>query len=133
MCLEFTHALQQRKWTVDTNLDHDHLHDVLPSSKPSTGAVSQVHRNSGEGEEDDSDGIPQSKGPAPFPGNISPRMLWDLKRALIVKTSHVGQHKFAGNVIVSGLVSFALTNDVLSASSASFSAWIPILNNLRRT
>ena len=106
---EFIHALQQRKWTVDTNLDHDHLHDVLPSSKPSTEAASQVDRDSGEGDEDDSDGVPKSKGPAPFPGNISPRMLWDLKRALIVKTSHVGQHKFAGNVIVSELASFALT------------------------
>jgi len=99
---EFTHALQQREWKVDTNLDHDHLHDVLPSQKPSAEAAPQINGDSeGEGEEEeDSDGVPKSKGPAPFPGNISPRKLWDLKRALIIKTSHVGQHKFAGNVII---------------------------------
>lgn len=101
MFLEFIHALQKHKWTADTNLDHDHLHDVLPSSKPSAAATSQVDPDPEEGEEEDSDDTPKSNRPAPFPGNISPRMLWDLKRALIIKNSHVGQHKYAGNVIVS--------------------------------
>ena len=79
-----------------------------------------MHRDSGEGEEDDSDGTPKSKGPTPFPGNISPRMLWDLKRALIVKTSHVGQHKFAGNAIVSELASFDLMVNTDQAPSLHF-------------
>ena len=132
MFLEFVHALQQRKWTVDTNLDHDHLHDVLPSSKPSTEAASQVHRDSGEGEaeEDGSDGGSKSKGPAPFPGNISPRTLWDLRRALIVKTSHIGGHKYTGNVIVSEFAPFALANTDQAPSTLA-PTWIAVLNDLR--
>jgi len=123
-------------WTVDTNLDHDHLHDVLPSSKPSTEAASQVHHDSGEGEaeEDASDGVSKSKGPAPFPGNISPRMLWDLKRALIIKISHIGGHKYTGNVIVSELAPFALANmDQVPSTLAPSPARIAILNGLGRT
>jgi len=50
--------------------------------------------------EEDLDDLPEP-GPAQFPGNISPRMLWDLKRALVIKNSHIGGHKYAGNVIVS--------------------------------
>lgn len=103
--VEFTHAFHRREWEVETNLDHYHLHDVLPSQKPSAEAAAEINGDSeGEGgeEEEDSDGVPsKSKGPAPFPGNISPRKLWDLKRALIIKNSHIGGHKFAGNVIVS--------------------------------
>lgn len=30
----------------------------------------------------------------------TPQMLSDLKRALIIRNSHIGGHKFAGNVIV---------------------------------
>ena len=120
MCPGFVQVLQQRKWTVDTNLDHDHLHDVLPSSKPSTAETSQANPDSEEGEEEDSEDVPKPKGPAPFPGNISPRMLWDLKRALIVKTSHVGQHKFAGNVIVSKRF-LCLTNFGSGASTFFYS------------
>ena len=89
---------------MDTNLDHDHLHDVLPSQKLSAEAAAEINGDSeGEGgEEEDADGVPsKSKAPAPFPGNISRRKLWDLKRALIIKSSHIGGHKFAGNVIVS--------------------------------
>ena len=102
MYSELIHALQRHNWTADTNLDHHHLHDVLPPSKPPTAAASRVDLDPEEGEgEEDPDDVPKPKGPAPFPGNISPRMLWDLKRALILKNSHVGGHKFAGNVIVS--------------------------------
>ena len=72
------------------NLDHDHLHDVLPPSDPEQKEA-----------EEDASGVPKLKGPTPFPGGLSPRALWDLKRVLITKTSHMGGHKFAGNVIVS--------------------------------
>lgn len=98
---EFIHALQQRNWTVDTNLDHHHLHDVLPPSKPPTAAASQVDLDPEQVDEETPDDIPEPKGPAPFPGNISPRMLWDLKRALVLKNSHIGGHKYSGNVVVS--------------------------------
>lgn len=135
--IEFAHALQRREWKVDTNLDHDHLHDVLPSQKPPTEEAAQINGDSeGEGEEEaDSDGVPKSKGPAPFPGNISPRKLWDLKRALIIKTSHIGGHKFAGNVIVSEQpLFFCLTKHGAARPFASSRpkpwAWIPILSYL---
>ncbi|KAF9653407.1 hypothetical protein BDM02DRAFT_3087627 [Thelephora ganbajun] len=85
---EFIHSLQRHNWTVDTNLDHDHFHDVLPPSKPSTAAASEVNLDQREAEEEDSE------------GGISPRTLLDLKRVLIIRNSHVGQHKFAGNVII---------------------------------
>ena len=99
---EFIHALKNRNWTVDTNLDHHHLHDVLPPSKPPTATTSQVDLTPEEQiKEEDPDDVPEPKGPAQFPGNISPRMLWNLKRALILKNSHIGGHKYAGNVIVS--------------------------------
>ena len=101
---ELIHALQHRNWTVDTNLDHHHLHDVLPPSKPPTATPSQVDLDSEE--EENSDSVPEPKTPATFPGNISPRTLWDLKRALILKNSHVGGHKYAGNVIVSETLPF---------------------------
>ena len=93
--------MQQHNWTVDTNIDHHHLHDVLPPSKPPTAAASQVSLDQEQEKEEDPDDVPEPKGPAQFPGNISPHMLWDLKRALILKNSHIGGHKFAGNVIVS--------------------------------
>lgn len=103
MYTELIHALQHRNWTVDTNLDHHHLHDVLPPSKPPTATPSQADLDS---EEENSDSVPEPKTPATFPGNISPRTLWDLKRALILKNSHVGGHKYAGNVIVSETLPF---------------------------
>lgn len=93
-----------------------------------------MHRDPGEGEaeEDGSDGGSKSEGPAPFPGNISPRTLWDLKRALIVKISHIGGHKYTGNVIVSELAPFVLVNiRQASIALAPSPAWIAILNGLR--
>ena len=97
---EFVHSLQKRNWKVDTNLDHDHLHDVLPPSVPPTPEVPEENPEQKEAEEG-ANGVPKLKGPTPFPGGLSPRALWDLKRVLITKTSHMGGHKFAGNVIVS--------------------------------
>jgi len=95
----FILSLEKRGWKVDTNLDHDHLHDVLPPSKPPTAKVSGTspeRDNSGTDDEDE-DGVPKTN---EFPGGLSPRTLWDLKRVLITKTSHVGGHKYAGNVII---------------------------------
>jgi len=106
---------------VDTNLDHDHLHDVLPPSKPPSAAPSEVNHDPEEGEEEDPDGATKPNGPAPFPGGISPHTLWGLKRVLIVKSSHVGQHKFAGNVIVSDHTT-SLDQFRLGAFSPSFTA-----------
>jgi len=114
---EFIHALQQRNWTVDTNLDHDHLHDVLPPSKPPVEKASPASSEQGGTEEGDSDRAPESKEPAPFPGNISPQMLWGLKRVLILKNSHIGGHKYAGNVIVSERFEFSLYQFKLDALS----------------
>ena len=100
---EFIHCLQKRSWKVDTNVDHDHLHDVLPPLKPAAPEASEQNSESDheEDEEEDTEGVSKAKGPAPFPGGLSPRTLWNLKRVLITKTSHVGGHKFSGNVIVS--------------------------------
>ena len=121
--------MKNRNWTIDTNLDHHHLHDVLPPSKPPTATTSQVDLTPEEQiKEEDPDGVPEPKGPAQFPGNISPRMLWNLKRALVLKNSHIGGHKYAGNVIVSEHLFLDLF--WLGPFSLS-SAWIPILSAMR--
>lgn len=101
MYSEFSRSLGEQGWKVDTNLDHDHLHDVIPPSKPLAATVSETNSEPDKSEDEDGDGDPKANGPAPFPGGLSPRMLWGLKRVLITKTSHIGGHKYAGNVIVS--------------------------------
>lgn len=98
---EFIHSLQKRNWKVDTNLDHDHLHDVLPPSTPSIADPPKTTSEPNEAGEEEADSISNHEGPAPFPGGLSPRTLWGLKRVLITKTSHIGGHKYSGNVIVS--------------------------------
>ena len=73
-----------------------------------------------EAEEGDHGDAFEAKGPAPFPGGLSPRALWDLKRVLIIKVSHVGQHKFAGNVIVSRWLSNYFPSSASSGHGAFF-------------
>lgn len=97
---ELIHSLQKRNWKVDTNLDHDHLHDVLPPSSPPTTAAPETASEADKAEEEEADSISKPEGPAPFPGGLSPRTLWGLKRVLITKTSHVGGHKYSGNLII---------------------------------
>ena len=96
---EFCHSLEKRDWKVDTNLDHYRLHDVLPPSKPPATGTSETDPELNEAGDGETNGALAANRQAPF--SDSPRRLWELKRVLITKTSHIGGHKFAGNVIVS--------------------------------
>lgn len=94
-------SLKKRGWEVDEYLDHSHLHDVRPPSKSHTTGVLGPSPELDEVEDEGADEVPKANGLTPFPGDLSPRKLWELKRVLIIKTSHFGGHALAGNVVVS--------------------------------
>ena len=62
------------------------------NSTPNPGDVVAPRRelNSEQGWEGNPDGIFNSEGPTKFPGDISPRTLWDLKHASILTNFHIG-------------------------------------------
>jgi len=74
----FMHILESEGWSVDTNLEDLSLHN------------SPIEDTEGTDEERHEHVLAQLK-------DISSN---DHKRALILKNSHIGGHKFAGNVII---------------------------------
>lgn len=74
----FSHYLHLEGWTVDTHLDHEAL------------SGSPLEDFKGTPEEREEEALRRLKSIGQDPR----------KRALIIMNSHIGGHKFAGNVIV---------------------------------